>query len=185
MAVLIVAGAACGGGDDDGGGGSSPAPTSASTPTTVARSTAPAVTRPAGPQGVETFPVTAGHVATDVTVPYAQMPPVGGLHHPGWQPCGFYDAPVSNELAVHSLEHGAIWITYRPDLPDSDKDVLRRLAPAGGGVLVSRWDQGLPTPVVASSWGRQLKLESATDPRLAQFVTAFKGDAPEPFGSCA
>lgn len=174
--------AACGGGDD---GRDRAEPGSTVPPTSVARSTAPAPTRPAGPDGVETFPVTAGHVAPEVTVAYAQRPPVGGLHHPGWQPCGFYDGPVPPELAVHSLEHGAIWITYRPDIPEAEKEALRRMAPSGGSVLVSRWDDGLPAPVVASSWGRQLRLESVDDPRLAQFVTAFKGDAPEPFGSCA
>lgn len=184
LAALVVAGTACGGGRD-GDGSATPAPSAASTPTTVTATTAARPTRPPEPAGVETFQVNVGHVAPDVTVPYAQTPPVGGVHHPGWQPCGFYDGPVPNETAVHSLEHGAIWITYRPDLPAADIETLRRMATPGGTVLVSRWDEGLPSPLVASSWGRQLKLESASDPRLAQFMAAFRGDAPEPFASCA
>jgi hypothetical protein len=91
----------------------------------------------------------------------------------------FRDRPVPSESAVHSLEHGAIWITYRPDLPADQIDVLSRLARARTDVLVSRWDDGLPAPLVASSWGRQLKLESATDPRLFQFIQAFTGRGPE------
>lgn len=185
MAAVLMA-AACGGGGGDGGGGGETAPTPTASPlTTVAGTTAAAPARPAGPEGVETFTVAVGHVAPEVTVPYAQTPPAGGVHHPGWQPCGFYDGPVPSELAVHSLEHGAIWVTYRPDVPDADKEALRRMAPTGGTVLVSRWEEGLPAPVVVTSWGRQLKLESVGDPRLRQFVDAFKGDAPEPFGSCA
>lgn len=183
--VLVLAAAACGGGDDSDDGAAPTAPGSTVPPTTASRPTATAPARPPGPEGVRTFSVTVGHVAPDMTVPYAQSPPVGGLHHPGWQPCGFYDGPVPPEPAVHSLEHGAIWITYRPDLADAEKEALRRMAPPGGSVLVSRWDSGLPAPVVASSWARQVELESALDPRLAQFVTAFRGDAPEPFGSCA
>lgn len=183
MATLVMAGACGGGGDGD--EDSAPAPAGGSTVTTLTATTSARPTRPPQPTGVETFQVNVGHVAPEVTVPYAQTPPVGGVHHPGWQPCGFYEGPVPNELAVHSLEHGAIWITYRPDLPAEEKEALRRMAPSGGTVLVSRWDDGLPSPLVASSWGRQLKLESVGDPRLAQFITAYKGDAPEPFGSCA
>ena len=34
--------------------------------------------------------------------------------------CGIYDKPVPSERAVHNLEHGAIWITYQPSLPQSE-----------------------------------------------------------------
>ena len=96
----------------------------------------------------------------------------------------FRDRPVPTETAVHSLEHGAIWVTYRPDLPADQLEVLRRLAASRSDMLVSRWDDGLPAPVVVSSWGRQLKLESANDPRLLQFAQAFSGRAPEPNAPC-
>lgn len=123
-----------------------------------------------GPQGVETFSVTASH--TNDPVAYPQVPPVGGPHHPTWEPCTFYDRPVPSERAVHSLEHGAIWVTYRPDLPGDQIDALARLAGSREDMLVSRWDEGLPAPVVVSSWGRQLKLDSVTDPRLVEFADA-------------
>ncbi len=57
----------------------------------------------------------AQHLEEPVT--YTENPPVGGVHNPVWQNCGYYAAPIPNETAVHSLEHGAIWITYQPDLP--------------------------------------------------------------------
>ena len=170
-AVLLAC--ACGGGDDE---------TTANPG--VATTAAPATTTAPPPQGVEAFPVTPGHVPPDQPVTYPQTPPVGGLHHPTWQRCGFYDEPVRPELGVHSREHGAVWITFRPDLPPEERDVLRQLARTRQKVLVSRWDQGLPAPLVASSWGRQLKLESARDPRLLQFIAAYVDQAPEPFAPC-
>jgi hypothetical protein len=106
-------------------------------------------------------------------VTYAQVPPVGGPHSPVWQNCGFYSQPVANETAVHSLEHGAVWITYRPDLPGDQIDRLRQLAERQTFILVSPYPD-LPAPVVASAWGKQLRLESADDPRLEQFVRAFR-----------
>ena len=136
----------------------------------------------APPEGVETFTVDPSH--TNDPVVYPQTPPAGGPHNPTWETCAFYDRPVVPERAVHSLEHGAIWVTYRPDLPADQVDVLARLARSRSDMLVSRWDDDLPAPVVVSSWGRQLKLTSATDPRLLQFAQAFSGQAPEPNAPC-
>jgi putative peptide zinc metalloprotease protein len=131
------------------------------------------------PQGVQTFLVSQrNHVQGPVS--YPQSPPVGGNHSPILQNCGFYRTPVENEHAVHSLEHGAVWITYRPDLPAGDVAALRVLAQRMSYVLVSPFPD-LPTPVVASAWGRQLRLNSAGDPRLDQFLRAFRrgSQAPE------
>jgi hypothetical protein len=134
------------------------------------------------PDGVREFAVEAGHTAE--TVAYDPIPPVGGEHDPTPQTCGFYAVPVRNENAVHSLEHGAIWVTYRPDLPPDQRDRLRTLANEESKVLVSPFVD-LPAPVVASSWGRQLWVDSAEDERLGQFVQRFRGAAPEPGAPCA
>ena len=55
-------------------------------------------------------------------------PPVGGAHNPTWQNCmgDVYAAPIANEHAVHSLEHGAVWITYQPGLPADQVDKLQQ-----------------------------------------------------------
>ena len=134
------------------------------------------------PEGTRQFSVEAGH--TTETVAYDPTPPVGGEHNGTPQTCGFYATAIGNENAVHSLEHGAIWITYRPDLSTDQVDQLRTLARDELKVLVSPAPD-LPAPVVASSWGRQLLLDSADDSRLGQFVQRFRSsDAPEPAASC-
>jgi hypothetical protein len=135
------------------------------------------------PEGVANYSYTGGGHSTE-PVEYAENPPVGGEHNPAWQNCGFYSVPIANENAVHSLEHGAVWITYSPDLPADEVDALRRLADQPN-LLVSPYD-GLPTPVVASSWNHQLQLESVNDERLDQFIRSFvKGpDTPEINGAC-
>jgi putative peptide zinc metalloprotease protein len=144
-------------------------------------------TSPAGvtpPAGTNVFSVDSrSHVLGDVT--YTQTPPVGGDHAPLWQNCGFYDATIRDETAVHSLEHGAVWITYRPELPHAQLSVLRRLSEQQNYVLVSPF-RSLPSPVVASAWAHQIRLHSAGDHRLRRFIDAFRlsGDAPEPGGGC-
>jgi hypothetical protein len=118
-------------------------------------------------------------------IQYKENPPVGGAHNVAWQNCGIYNAPIHSEHAVHSLEHGAVWITYRPDLPADQVEVLRQAA-SDDLMLLSPYP-GLPAPVVASSWNRQIALEGATDPRLAAFIAEYKNNpetTPEFGASC-
>ncbi len=116
-----------------------------------------------------------GLLATHVEGPveYAQSPPVGGEHHNAWQNCGYYSAPVANENAVHSLEHGAVWITYQEGLPVEQILTLREKAENQSYVLVSPYPD-LPSPIVASAWGKQLQLESADDEALDAFLRTYR-----------
>lgn len=126
----------------------------------------------AAPAGVQTF-TNLDRTHVDGTVTYAQRPPVGGKHNGVWQNCGFYSQPVANEHAVHSLEHGAVWIAYQPNLPEDQVQILKNLTNDHRYVLVSPYPN-LPVPVVASAWGKQLRMTSVSDPRLNQFVRAFE-----------
>jgi hypothetical protein len=121
--------------------------------------------------GVQTFTgITYNHTTSPVQ--YAQNPPVGGDHNPVWLNCGIYDQPVPNENAVHSLEHGAVWITYLPSLPASAVEQLRQQVRGRQFVILSPYEN-LPAPVVASAWGVQLKLTGADDPRLPRFLNKY------------
>lgn len=122
---------------------------------------------------------------TDAPVTFPQTPPVGGQHHPQWQTCGIYEAPIGSNYAVHSLEHGAVWLTYRPDLPEADVEQLRTLVRGRSHALLSPYPD-LPSPVAASAWGVNLQVESASDPRLRQFVDQYERgrQTPEPGATC-
>jgi hypothetical protein len=123
------------------------------------------------PEGVKTFPATTNrNVEGQVT--YDEDPPTHGDHAPSWQKCGFYSSPIQDERAVHSMDHGTVWITYRPELPVEQVDILRGLAQEEY-VLVSPYPS-LYAPVVASAWRNQLALEGTDDPRLRPFVDQFR-----------
>ena len=108
------------------------------------------------------------------------------MHNPVPQTCGFYDEPIGSEHAVHSLEHGAVWVTYDPDLPANDVQVLEDLAAERDYLIVSPF-AGLPAPVVASAWGVQLRLEGVDDPYLELFVDYYEQgpQTPELGASCS
>jgi hypothetical protein len=82
------------------------------------------------------------------------VPPAGGPHNQVWQNCGIYEKPVANEHAVHSLEHGAVWITYQPDLPNATLEKLKKAARDNPLVILSPYPK-LPAPVVVTAWGAQ------------------------------
>ncbi len=132
--------------------------------------------------GVETFDNAAGHV--EGAVVYPQTPPAGGEHNQMWLNCGIYEQPVPNENAVHSLEHGAIWVTYDPEIEASELDALRAKLPSTY-VVLSPFD-GLPSPIVLSGWNTQLQLDAADDPRIAEFFEEYwqSQNAPEPGAPC-
>jgi hypothetical protein len=118
-------------------------------------------------------------------IEHKENPPIGGAHNVAWQNCGVYTEPIHNEHAVHSLEHGAVWITYRPDLPADQVRVLQGMT-TDDYMLLSPYP-GLPAPVVATAWNRQLTLTGASDPRLAAFIAEYKNNpanTPEFGASC-
>lgn len=119
----------------------------------------------------------------DGTISYAQNPPVGGNHNPRWQNCGVYDKPMANENGVHSMEHGAICITYRPDLSADEVNTLRGITQQSGYRLLSPYP-GLPSPIVASAWGYQLKLDTPDYTCLMNFIQKYEQKGPEPGAAC-
>jgi hypothetical protein len=136
------------------------------------------------PEGTETLAVGAPeHVDGDIHE--EGEVPAGGAHDAVWQNCGFYDTPVRSENAVHSLEHGAVWITYGPALATEEINRLRGFIRRPDKVLISPVP-GQDAPITATAWANQLRVENADDSRLEQFVNEFEGSsaAPEPGGAC-
>jgi hypothetical protein len=118
------------------------------------------------------------------TVDYPMTPPAGGPHNAAWLNCGIYSEPQQNENAVHALEHGAIWITYDPDLPESDVAILKDRTPSEYAILSPYPDLGVPMAI--SAWGAQYKFTDPSDPVVDAFISKYwrSADSPEPGAPC-
>lgn len=129
------------------------------------------------------------HVAPNQRVAYDASPPLGGPHDGNWAACNgvVYPRAVRTENMVHSLEHGAVWIAYNPEVVTGPAlDTLKRKVSGQQFTMLSPYP-GLDRPVSVQSWGHQLKLDSADDPRLDQFVQALRRNQyayPEVGASC-
>jgi hypothetical protein len=173
LAVVLALGglAACGGGDDD-----------------AAPNDDGPLVRPAdeGIDGVLAIRIPP-YEHTQAKVDYDRRPPAGGDHGSVAAPCGFYVQPIADEYLVHTMEHGAVWLAYAQDLEADAVAVLRAEVEEHEDLVATLYpglDDGVA--VVASAWGRQLTLESVSDPRLDEFVQEYRNfdTAPEKDVAC-
>ncbi|AEV88360.1 hypothetical protein ACWT_7350 [Actinoplanes sp. SE50] len=123
----------------------------------------------------------------DGALTYLTSPPVGGAHNQAWQNCmgDVYNAPIANEHAVHSLEHGAVWITYKQGLPADQVAVLQKKVEGKDYMFMSPYT-GLDKNVSVQVWGYQFKTDDVKDKRIDDFVAAGRIKASmEPGAPCS
>lgn len=139
--------------------------------------------------GIETYEYANGQQHVTTSVAYPESPPVGGEHDGTWADCTgtVYTVDIRHENAVHSLEHGAVWITYDPEaLSDAEVATLAELVDGVSGRMLSPY-AGLDSPISLQSWNHQLKVDSADDERITQFadfLTRNSDFTPEVGASC-
>jgi hypothetical protein len=148
----------------------------------------PALPNDSGIEGVQTFPDKSeyhNHVDS-VPQPAGDIPPAFGAHYSAWQNCGIYDQPLELGNALHSMEHGAVWLTYAPDLGESPIAELQALARGHDYVLMSPYAPQTK-PVVLTAWGVQLIIDSLPDERIAKFIACYEQGPqnPEPGAPCS
>lgn len=116
------------------------------------------------------------HITAEQRVAYNRSPPVGGPHDGTWANCNgiVYQTAVRSENMVHTLEHGAVWITYNPDtITPEDLATLTALVDGQPFTTLSPYP-GLDSNISLQSWAHQLNVDSATDERVKQFITALR-----------
>ncbi len=124
-----------------------------------------------------------GHVAGPVK--YAQTPPNSGDHNAVPQQCAVYTEPIAPEHAVHSMEHGAVWITYNDKVPaDQVKELAGKVEGDPYGLMSPVPEQ--KSPINLNAWGRRLSVDTADDPRIDRFIEGYTNgpQTPEPGAAC-
>ncbi|MFF7894228.1 DUF3105 domain-containing protein [Streptomyces sp. NPDC007907] len=140
-----------------------------------------------GKDGVRTWEGKLSRNHVTKAVKYASEPPVGGDHNPVWMNCNgdVYTEPLKNTNAVHSLEHGAVWVTYNADAGKADVDALAAKVKKTPYTLMSPVDDQ-KDPIMLSAWGHQRTVTGAKDPNVDAFFEKFVQGAqtPEPGAAC-
>ena len=144
------------------------------------------------PEGVSVYAY-AGSNHIDGDIDYSaqpdykgEIPPAGGAHNNVWQTCQVYEQPIRQENAVHSMEHGAVWITYQPTLSADQIASLKDMVEGDGYMLMSPYTN-LPAPIVLTAWNHQLQLQTFDKDTIERFIRSYKtkrGVTPELGASC-
>lgn len=123
----------------------------------------------------------AAHVKRgDIHADYNSNPPTSGPHWgDGTAGPGVHDSEVPDELLVHSLEHGAVIVSYKAGLPKDQVEKIKEAFSSVGGkkILIPR--KSLDVPVALTSWGRLLKLKTIDTATIKSFIEANSDRGPE------
>ena len=112
---------------------------------------------------------------------YTSNPPTSGEHYGSEAKWDVYTQPVPDELVIHNLEHGGIWISYKDP---NDTELAAKLAQVARRystkVIVTPRPQN-DAPLAVAAWGRLLKLQTFDEQKIVAFINAYRGKVgPEP-----
>ncbi|MGI8707369.1 MAG: DUF3105 domain-containing protein [Actinomycetota bacterium] len=120
----------------------------------------------------------------DEVVEYETAPPVSGRHASSPAACGTHATPIQNETQVHSLEHGAVGIQFKPDLdPEQVATIESIVSDYDEGVFSAPYED-MQTPIAVTSWGRKMELDAADGSVIREYIDAFRNKGPESGQTC-
>ena len=127
------------------------------------------------------------HVALDYQFIYNSNPPSSGPHYGSPANWGVYDYEVNDKIFIHNLEHGGIWISYRPDVESRVIEHLKSIAEEfGGSKIVMAPRSANDADIAIAAWTRLFKIDVAGDAlsedqknQILAFYKAYKNRGPE------
>lgn len=137
------------------------------------------------------------HIPDGTKVDYNSNPPSSGNHYANPELAGIYDNPPPDGNLVHSLEHGAVILWYKPlispnqqieataspkmtELSSQNIEQLKQIydsTSVGKKIMVPR--SNLDAPLALSSWGRVLKLDKIDPGQIKAFLETNEDRGPE------
>jgi hypothetical protein len=111
--------------------------------------------------------------------PYNSNPPTSGPHYVDPADWGVYDKPLVDEQAVHNLEHGGIWISYK-EIDDQTKENLKKIAKSNSGSVIMSPRDANDSKIILASWTRLEKLDTYDEAKILDFISRNKNKSPEP-----
>ncbi|MBI4049813.1 MAG: DUF3105 domain-containing protein [Candidatus Doudnabacteria bacterium] len=111
-------------------------------------------------------------------VPYNSNPPTSGCHDPKPAAWGIYDQTQPDEVLIHNLEHGGIWVSYKPELDPAQVELLKDLAHRYRKIVVEPRSQN-DANIALAAWGRLQEFDQYEEASVLRFIEAFYDKGPE------
>lgn len=110
---------------------------------------------------------------------YNSNPPTSGWHYPQPAQSGIYDTQFPDEQLIHNLEHGQIWIAYKPDLAKDQVELLADIAKSYGSKMIMEPRKENDSPIAIVAWLHLFKLNVVDEVKIKAFIDAYRGHGPE------
>ncbi|MBI2046387.1 MAG: DUF3105 domain-containing protein [Parcubacteria group bacterium] len=111
---------------------------------------------------------------------YNSNPPSSGWHYANPADPGFYAEAVADEYFIHNLEHGDVWIAYRPGIAD---DAVAKLRAFAGARTVIAPREANETDIALVAWRHvdAFNIENGLldETRIRDFITRYQNKGPE------
>ena len=122
----------------------------------------------------------AAHIGFGTAHPaYNSNPPTLGWHIPQVAPWGVSRSEVPDEIVLHNLEHGGVWISYKDPRDAALVEKLEAIASRyPSKVLVTPRPKN-DSPIAVAAWQRLRKLDAYDEQRIVEFVNVFRNRGPE------
>ena len=111
--------------------------------------------------------------------PYNSNPPTSGWHAPQAVAWGSSRTEVPDEMILHNLEHGGIWISYRDPHDTALVEQLEALGSRYRSKVLVTPRPGNDRAVAVAAWERLLKLDAYDERRIVEFIAAYRNRGPE------
>ncbi len=109
---------------------------------------------------------------------YNSNPPSSGPHWPAPAEWGIYKAQQPDELLVHNLEHGGIWISYKPDTEAETIKKLEDFATRYRKIIIEPRAEN-DQKIALSAWTHVQKMDVYDENTILKFIEAYYDQGPE------
>lgn len=121
------------------------------------------------------------HVGSGHGHEYHSNPPTSGPHFANPADWGVYDKELPDETLIHNLEHGGIWISYKPEILGETRKKLEHFYETYGRKIIVTPRARNDADIALAAWGRldTFGVSDYSDERVEQFIKAFRNKGPE------
>lgn len=110
---------------------------------------------------------------------YISNPPTSGPHWPSPAKNGVYGDPLADEQAIHNLEHGYVWITYKKEAGGEVKNKLEEIAKNDDWKVIMSPREANDAKIALVAWGRVLKMDEPDYEKVKDFIRTYRNRGPE------
>lgn len=121
------------------------------------------------------------HIAQNHQHTYNSNPPTSGWHYPQAAEWGAYREELPDETILHNLEHGGIWISYKPDISEEMRTELEGFFEEWGRKIIIAPRVKNDADIVLAAWTRldKLTVSEYSEERVERFIRAYRNKGPE------